>query len=208
MSDYTPSTDEARHEYAVYVDWKQDERRAAFDRMLESVQAEARAEGAHGPYACCKHCVDDPEYHAENAPNTHEASCTLCDDVLRRRAEKAEAERDELAAVVAELHWLDQASSAPDWPGWNAHDWVWSIIRRQPADLLAERDDRMRAEGAKEALLDAARAWQSGQWANAPRDANPVRERIANGQYVLDWLRARAERFPALHDTEAKSDDK
>jgi hypothetical protein len=43
-----------------------------------------------------------------------------------------------------------------------------------------------------EALLDAAQAWQTGQWADAPRRSNPVQERIANGKFVTDWLKDRA----------------
>jgi hypothetical protein len=46
----------------------------------------------------------------------------------------------------------------------------------------------------REALLKAADAWQQGEWANAPRRDDRVEERLANGQYVADWLRARAER--------------
>jgi len=43
------------------------------------------------------------------------------------------------------------------------------------------------------ALRDAADAWQRGEWANAPRRADRVQERIANGQHVGNWLRARAD---------------
>lgn len=44
-----------------------------------------------------------------------------------------------------------------------------------------------------EALMDAKNAWQMGQWANAPRSRDQVQERIANAQFVTDWLKARAE---------------
>lgn len=44
-------------------------------------------------------------------------------------------------------------------------------------------------------LNDAADDWQRGEWANAPRRPDPVQERIANGQYVGDWLRERAARY-------------
>lgn len=53
---------------------------------------------------------------------------------------------------------------------------------------LAEHD----REVAAQALEEAAGAWQRGDWAYAPRYADPVKERIANGQYVGEWLRARA----------------
>lgn len=50
----------------------------------------------------------------------------------------------------------------------------------------------LRVEAKREALSEAADAWQWGQWADAPRCADRVQERIANGQFVTDWLRARA----------------
>jgi hypothetical protein len=41
--------------------------------------------------------------------------------------------------------------------------------------------------------LDAvAGKWQWGAWADMPRIADRVAERIAGAQYVTDWLRARA----------------
>ncbi|GAB3166945.1 hypothetical protein GCM10027059_26700 [Myceligenerans halotolerans] len=53
---------------------------------------------------------------------------------------------------------------------------------------LAEHD----REVAARALEATARAWQRGEWANAPRYADPARERIATAQHVTEWLRARA----------------
>lgn len=51
------------------------------------------------PFPCCIHCPeDDPEYHEENPRDSHETSCSTCDDGMRMRAEKAEAE---LAALRA-----------------------------------------------------------------------------------------------------------
>lgn len=38
-----------------------------------------------------------------------------------------------------------------------------------------------------------ARRWQFSDWADAPRDSDPVRERLGNAQYVTTWLLARAE---------------
>ena len=37
-----------------------------------------------------------------------------------------------------------------------------------------------------------ARRWQFSDWADAPRDSDPVRERLGNAQYVTTWLLARA----------------
>lgn len=56
------------------------------------------------------------------------------------------------------------------------------------AAWLEERLNRARAE----ALEQAASAWQLGEWADAPRCADRVQERLANAQHVTDWLRARA----------------
>lgn len=36
-------------------------------------------------HPCCRHCPDDPEYHAENPPNSHETSCPTCDRYERER---------------------------------------------------------------------------------------------------------------------------
>lgn len=59
--------------------------------------------------------------------------------------------------------------------------------------------DRHEAEtaAAAGALRRAADAWQHGNWANAPRRPDRVAERIANAQYVGDWLRARADAIDA-----------
>lgn len=43
-----------------------------------------------------------------------------------------------------------------------------------------------------DALRKAAEVWQQGAWADAPRHADRVRERIATGQWVGEWLRTRA----------------
>jgi hypothetical protein len=48
------------------------------------------------------------------------------------------------------------------------------------------------AKAKAEALREAAEAWQRGEWASAPRCADRAQERIANGQHVTNWLRARA----------------
>lgn len=44
-----------------------------------------------------------------------------------------------------------------------------------------------------DALEQITRRWQLKDWAAAPRDADPVWERLANAQYVTKWLRTRAE---------------
>jgi len=47
-------------------------------------------------------------------------------------------------------------------------------------------------EAVAAALTEVADRWQCGEWANAPRCADRVQERIANAQYVTDWLRSAA----------------
>lgn len=46
-----------------------------------------------------------------------------------------------------------------------------------------------------EEFTKATHQWQWKDWADAPRLPDQVQERIANAQYVTDWLRARAESF-------------
>ena len=55
-----------------------------------------------------------------------------------------------------------------------------------------DQEASVRADEQRKALTEAADAWRRGKWADAPRCADRVQERIANGQYVTDWLRARA----------------
>jgi phage terminase Nu1 subunit (DNA packaging protein) len=55
---------------------------------------------------------------------------------------------------------------------------------------LAQHD----AEVAARALRQAADDWQTGEWANVPRHADRVADRLGAAQYVSDWLRARAEK--------------
>lgn len=44
----------------------------------------------------------------------------------------------------------------------------------------------------REALREAADKWQLGEWANAPRRTARIEERMANAQFVSDWLREQA----------------
>lgn len=53
-----------------------------------------------------------------------------------------------------------------------------------PADLCPDLTD---------ALEQITRRWQLKDWTDAPRDSDPVRERLANAQYVTGWLRSRAD---------------
>jgi phage terminase Nu1 subunit (DNA packaging protein) len=55
---------------------------------------------------------------------------------------------------------------------------------------LAQHD----AEVAAKALRQAADDWQAGEWANVPRHADRVADRLGAAQHVSDWLRAEADR--------------
>lgn len=156
---YTPLMAELREAYQLSddgLDFKSAfaRRGAEFDRALaahdESVRAEARAE-------------------AEANLRKIEA----WGDRQYDRAEKAEAERDELAAVIEKVH----AHMDKSWAGGFSDDKIAldEILSATPADLLAERDKRVRFEALRDRELD--------------------EERRAE--------RIRAERFPAPHDTEA-----
>jgi hypothetical protein len=59
-------------------------------------------------------------------------------------------------------------------------------------DALSPVVAQIRDAAVKAALTQTADAWQWGEWANAPRRADRVEERIANAQFVTDWLRNRA----------------
>lgn len=58
---------------------------------------------------------------------------------------------------------------------------------------LPARDRHVKAQALREVADD----WQMGGWADAPRRADPAAERIANAQYVTDWLRRRADEIEA-----------
>jgi hypothetical protein len=51
---------------------------------------------------------------------------------------------------------------------------------------------RIAAQAAADALNQAADAWQRGAWADTPRRADRIADRIGAAQFVTDWLRARA----------------
>lgn len=48
---------------------------------------------------------------------------------------------------------------------------------------------------AAQALRDAADAWQAGAWAETPRYADPVADRLSSAQFAYGWLRARADQI-------------
>lgn len=80
------------------------------------------------------------------------------------------------------------------------HGWATQERSRKPWSEVPEANkatmrDAVRAAApliAARVLNHAADDWQGGEWADAPRRADRAQERIANGQYVGDWLRARA----------------
>lgn len=59
--------------------------------------------------------------------------------------------------------------------------------------VLAVHVARREREAAALALREAADSWQQGGWADTPRRADRVADRIAAAQFVGDWIRERAE---------------
>lgn len=56
-------------------------------------------------HPCCPHCPDDPQYHAENPPNSHTVGCSECDRdhyVAARLAEASGLNRPILVVVDAD----------------------------------------------------------------------------------------------------------
>lgn len=60
------------------------------------------------------------------------------------------------------------------------------------AAVLAPIVEQAQRDAAVKALTAARDKWQWGAWANAPRRGDRIEERLANAQYVTDWLRDRA----------------
>lgn len=90
----------------------------------------------------------------------------------------------------------DLASNSPQCPYCRVAELESELKRLKHALELTDHAHQLTAsqlsDAASKALNEAADAWQQGEWANAPRRAERISERIANGQYVADWLRARA----------------
>lgn len=53
--------------------------------------------------------------------------------------------------------------------------------------------DRIANQRAAQALTQTANVWQYSVWADMPRSAGRVADRIEAAQFVTDWLRARAD---------------
>lgn len=141
-----------------------------FDDVV--VEAAALAMYPRGHHLMCAHdpCACYFRGYTANAA----AALTAAADALEG-AIRAEA----LAPVAALIEQEEERSSR----------WVVRRIRAVIADPDAVA--KHNAAIAAKALNDAADAWQHGQWADAPRRADRIEERIANGQHVTDWLRAR-----------------
>jgi hypothetical protein len=126
----------------------------------------------------------------------HDETPTLTEAEIQARLEAVEKERDD-AKEVCEL----VEAQCGDWKrrALNAEAAL-DIFRTSGAVGLLERAGKAeadlaaaRTQGAREALLAAADAWQQGEWINAPIRPTMIQERIARTQHVTDWLRARAE---------------
>jgi hypothetical protein len=80
-------------------------------------------------HPCCRHCPEDPQYHAENPPNSHDTSCPTCD----------RSERERLLNVVESQEWAE--AFLADWSrpyfGDDANDAVACVQRAAKAALTA-----------------------------------------------------------------------
>lgn len=104
---------------------------------------------------------------------------------------------DEMVEAAARAVWnADPAVAEGDWRGWDddpakvSHDQERDVLRGEMRAALEAAAPLI----AGRALSQAADDWQRGEWADAPRYADPAKERIANAQHVTDWLRARSEK--------------
>ena len=84
---------------------------AALCDRLDAAEAKyerlRRILGGDGPFACCECCPDDdPAYHAENPPNSHDLPCNRCSGAaqvsdLTARADAAESKLAALRGLAA-----------------------------------------------------------------------------------------------------------
>lgn len=88
-----------------------------FRGQADAVLAWQAAQGRKHP--CCKHCVDDPIFHAENPPHSHEVRCDQCGDyaegynaALAQEASEAEVEA---AARVLLADYTSEYDNAFTW---------------------------------------------------------------------------------------------
>jgi hypothetical protein len=74
------------------------------------------------------------------------------------------------------------------------HRWRTNIAYREHlAEVVTAYAERRARVKAAEEIRKITLAWQWGAWADMPATSN----RIANGQYVTDWLRNRADALAA-----------
>lgn len=101
---------------------------------------------------------------------------------------------DEMVERIARRRYEDHVridKYPQNWPTWEDFHGVFkeSVVAgaRAEAEAIAPLI-------AGRALSLAADDWQRGEWADAPRYADRVKERLANAQHVTNWLRARSEK--------------
>lgn len=69
---------------------------------MSNESSPSTADCDRGPFPCCRHCSDDPDYHAENPPNSHETSCTTCDRDVAGQVIEQVSSREWAEAFLAE----------------------------------------------------------------------------------------------------------
>lgn len=117
----------------------------------------------------------------------------LASDWLAKHDAQVRAEATAAVAAQVEAVCVDWESYR-DMTSW--HIQPVDAAHRVRAALTPDAGAALRARGAK-ALRDAADSWQTGDWASAPHRADRIEERLANAQYVCDWLRNRADALEA-----------
>ena len=93
--------------------------------------------------------------------------------------------RPEYTPTVEEVR--DQWASSPRYR--------WAVML---SDRFAEFDRMIAAverAAAVKALREAADEWQTKGWADTPRHADRIADRMGASKYALNWMRARADRI-------------
>lgn len=140
-------------------------------------------------------------------------------------ADPVVSQPDELPGLAARLGWRNPeddglslrlyAADVPNPRWWRGNPAGRTIEialggHREGSEFRVLTEDELRAEiaaaetrGAAKALEETTRAWQWGAWADLSNTTN----RIAIGQHVTDWLRARAAAAKGSEETSAGSGD-
>lgn len=120
------------------------------------------------------------------------------------RADEVPAELVEAAARAMWSIPPQDPDSALAWPSWDvaverAEAGLWDVPQMvaDARNLARHALAAVLPEYGATVLRDAADEWQTREWANVPRHADRVADRLGAAQHVCDWLRTRAARQTA-----------